>query len=150
MSVKSQKPTEFKVRVYALIQNDNQFLLSKEQFQGFEFIKFLGGGLELGETPIECLKRELFEELGIVVEKLKLAHVSEVYVQNRFALYQQVIGIYYNVKLSETQLEKINHELKLSKMQDQLEMIERFWVDKSELYNALTFEMDIDAVNNIE
>ncbi len=57
------------IRVYGLIINDrNQILLSDEFQLGTKMMKFPGGGLEPGEGPADCIKREAIEELGQEVE----------------------------------------------------------------------------------
>jgi mutator protein MutT len=145
MSKELQTPNELKVRVYGIIESKGNVLLSHERYNDFEFTKFPGGGLEFGETPIECLKRELQEELSISVVKFELLHVSEVYVQNRFNPKQQVIGIYYRVDISEEDLKIINSELNLAKLQGSLELVRRYWCPIIELGGVLTFEMDQDC-----
>ena len=66
MPVKANKIT---VRVYAIIFNDkNEILLSDEYFSGKKMTKFPGGGLETGESLIDCLKREAKEELEQEIE----------------------------------------------------------------------------------
>lgn len=47
-----------------VIDNDGRILLSKETNDMWEM---LGGGLDHGEDPITCLKREIHEETGLVV-----------------------------------------------------------------------------------
>ncbi len=51
----------------AIIRNNEKILIARraqgEKHAGFW--EFPGGKLEAGETPEECLKRELFEEFGI-------------------------------------------------------------------------------------
>ena len=149
MSKELQRPNELKVRVYGIIESQGKVLLSYERYNDFAFTKFPGGGLEFGETPIECLKRELQEELSISVAKFELLHVSEIYVQNRFNPKQQVIGIYYRVEISEKDLLIIHRELSELKMQGNLELIKRIWCHKNDLSQKLTFEMDLDAVKSI-
>lgn len=64
------KKTNPKVVTAALIEQDGRVLIAKrgqgkERFGNWEFP---GGTLEEGETPEQCLKRELLEELNITAE----------------------------------------------------------------------------------
>lgn len=62
-------PNFYRVSIKALITNQNGgFLLVKEQNGLWEFP---GGGLDYGETPQQCIKRELLEEMGLVVENVE-------------------------------------------------------------------------------
>lgn len=45
--------------------------------QGRIFYTFPGGGIEEGETEEECIKREVFEEFGIIVEPIKKIYKYE-------------------------------------------------------------------------
>ncbi|MCD7059308.1 NUDIX domain-containing protein [Pelagibacterium xiamenense] len=48
--------------------NGNAVLLIQRAYAPFEGLWTLPGGrMDLGETPIECVKRELFEETGLIV-----------------------------------------------------------------------------------
>lgn len=47
------------------------------EFQGRIFYTIPGGGMEEGETEQECVKREVFEEFGLVVEPIKKVYVYE-------------------------------------------------------------------------
>ncbi|MEA1897374.1 MAG: NUDIX domain-containing protein, partial [Bacteroidota bacterium] len=59
------KIKHFIIRVYALIiNNKNEVLLSDEFRLGTKMTKFPGGGLNFGEGPVDCLKREAIEEFG--------------------------------------------------------------------------------------
>jgi 8-oxo-dGTP diphosphatase len=56
--------------VAAVIMEDGKVLIGKRK-EGFPMAhkwEFPGGKMEPGETPEACLKRELFEELGITAE----------------------------------------------------------------------------------
>lgn len=39
---------------------------------------FFGGGLEKGESPLECIKRECLEEIGFIPEKILFIQTIEV------------------------------------------------------------------------
>ncbi|MFY0674323.1 MAG: NUDIX domain-containing protein [Bacteroidia bacterium] len=150
MSEEKQSPNELKVRVYGIIKKEGRILVSIEKYKDMEFAKFPGGGLEFGETPVDCLKRELFEELSVKNPRVSLLHVSEVYVQNRFNPKQQVIGIYYEVELEQPDLDPINKNLNSIKNEGSLLMVRREWIKIKDLRNKLTFEMDLNTVDKIK
>jgi len=68
--MKMKKNTNKKLIAAAIIQKDDKVLIAqrakKDAFCGLW--EFPGGKLEDGETLEECLKRELYEELGIHAE----------------------------------------------------------------------------------
>ena len=104
--------TRFNLRVYGIVINDQgEVLLSHERRNGFEFTKFPGGGLELGEGILDALKREFLEELGVPVESARLFYVNEFYQSSVFKAEDQIISFYYLVTLNSN---KINLMLKNS------------------------------------
>lgn len=64
----SQYPSTFyRVSLKAIIRNEKgEVLINKER--GRDHWSLPGGGWDHGETDIECLKRELFEEVGYTGE----------------------------------------------------------------------------------
>jgi ADP-ribose pyrophosphatase YjhB (NUDIX family) len=61
---------KFRPSVYGVIIGDGKILLSK-QWDGYDFP---GGGMELGETVEEALKREVKKETGLDVETKEIVY----------------------------------------------------------------------------
>lgn len=88
----------FNVRVYGLLINEqNEVLISDEQEYGHRFIKFPGGGLEIGEGLIDGLKREFVEECEAEVEIISHFYTTDFFVRSAFNN-SQIISVYYKVK----------------------------------------------------
>lgn len=61
----SEKPTINRTGVYALIRNEKgQYLI--QHYENKDFYWLAGGGLEPGESEIDCLAREIREETGYI------------------------------------------------------------------------------------
>lgn len=91
------------IRVYGLlINNSAQILLSDEYLFDQRMTKFPGGGMEPGEGPEDCLKREALEELGQEIEILEHFYTTGFYQKALFYENNQLISIYYKMKLIET------------------------------------------------
>ena len=57
----------FTIRVYGLILNASTEILLSDEFRFNQLMtKFPGGGLEYGEGLVDCLKREIKEETGVI------------------------------------------------------------------------------------
>ena len=68
--------------VYHLEDRNPKFLIQKRKlhWKGYEFPK---GGIESGEFEEECVKREIFEETGLNIKKLKNHHLSGKYLYRK-------------------------------------------------------------------
>jgi len=89
----------FVIRVYALIINEtNEVLLSDEYMLDTLMTKFPGGGLEFGEGPIDCLKREAIEEFGQEIEIESHFYTTDFYQKSLFHDNTQLVSIYYNAR----------------------------------------------------
>lgn len=97
----------FNVRVYGLLIEQEQILLSYEQYKGFDMLKFPGGGLEYGESTVDGLKREFKEELNCDIEVLNHFYTTDFF-QPSFFDGSQVLSIYYFVKRQNPTLELMN------------------------------------------
>ncbi len=86
------------IRVYGLLIDNKQILLSRENIKGQIHTKFPGGGLEPGEGLTDCLKREFMEEVGIQLTQTRHFYTTEDYFSSSFHTdKRQVVSIYYRV-----------------------------------------------------
>jgi 8-oxo-dGTP diphosphatase len=94
----NEQISQYSLRVYGiLLDSKKRVLLSKEWHMGRFFFKFPGGGLEPGESTLDCLKREFREELSIDIHVHQLLHISDRLFPSWFHPNTQVIAIYYSV-----------------------------------------------------
>jgi ADP-ribose pyrophosphatase YjhB (NUDIX family) len=136
--------SKFNIRVYGIWIKGNKILVSHEEINGFKMLKLPGGGLEYGEGPMDCVKREFMEELGVNITIERHVHTTENFVQSAFKKADQVIAIHYLVNTNDpiqsmttaqpTRLGGTNYH--------------RFeWqVFDKELIGNLTFDMDKQAI----
>lgn len=86
------------VRVYGLLINPkNEILITTERYDGRVFSKFPGGGLELGEGPLDCLKREFIEEAGVAIQIEDHFYTTPHFIASAFNAKEQLLSIYYKV-----------------------------------------------------
>lgn len=93
---------KFVIRVYAIIINEqNQVLLSDEYVLDTYMTKFPGGGLEWGEGPADCIKREALEEFGQAIEIINHFYTTDYFQKALFYDDAQLISIYYQARFTE-------------------------------------------------
>ncbi|MBL4657489.1 MAG: NUDIX hydrolase [Flavobacteriales bacterium] len=91
--------SKFIIRVYGIwIDENDQVLLSDEIYDRTSMTKFPGGGMELGEGPIECVRREWKEELGVEIKVLGHFYTTDFFQQSAFHDDAQIMSIYYFVE----------------------------------------------------
>ncbi|WP_374443248.1 NUDIX domain-containing protein [Epilithonimonas sp.] len=83
------------IRVYALCIKDKKILALHEEYAGDFLIKLPGGGLEFGESTIECLKREFQEELNLDIEVKDHFYTQDDFLVSRFRDNEQLLTVYY-------------------------------------------------------
>jgi 8-oxo-dGTP diphosphatase len=93
---------KFNVRVYGILIENNNLLVSDEYLHGKEITKFPGGGLEYGEGTLDCLLREFKEEMDLAVEIIGHFYTTDFFVNSAFSQKSQVISIYYHVRALES------------------------------------------------
>lgn len=66
-----------RISARAIIISDGKLMAMYREKDGRIYYTFPGGGKEPDETEEECVKREVLEEFGIVVEPIKKVYVYE-------------------------------------------------------------------------
>jgi ADP-ribose pyrophosphatase YjhB (NUDIX family) len=95
----------FNIRIYGLVEQDGKILLTDEFRLGRYMTKFPGGGLEFGEGPVDCLKRECLEELGQEIEVTGHFYTTDFYQPSLYLPDEyQMISIYYTARFVGKQL----------------------------------------------
>ena len=89
------------VRVYAMIILEGNVLALHEEYVGEHLMKFPGGGLEFGESVMECMQRELEEELNIKVKNVEHLYTQEDFLVSKFRDNEQLLSIYYQAEMKE-------------------------------------------------
>lgn len=140
----------FNVRIYGLLfRGEDEVLLSDEQFKGWEFTKFPGGGLEWGEGTKEGLIREFKEELDIDVTVKEIFYVAEDFVTSFMSPSDQVISIYYIVdSLQKDEIKTSSTVMDFNGVKEQQEA--HRWVKLKDLtLDSVTFPIDKKVVEKL-
>lgn len=132
----------FNIRVYGLFINDrNQILIADEFVLNRYMTKFPGGGLEFGEGPVDCLRREAREEMGQEIEVISHYYTTDYFQKALFYEDTQLISIYYLAQL--TQPDLLNYKdkpLDIPKIEGSMAFR---WVNIEDLENEdLSFPID--------
>ncbi len=101
----------FNVRVYGILTDNGNVLVSDEFIKGKLITKFPGGGLEFGEGTSDCVVREFKEELNLKVEVIRHFYTTDFFVTSAFNTNSQIISIYYLVKALEPMKFKTTHKV---------------------------------------
>ena len=98
----SHEIKHFNIRVYGLVINDaEEVLLSDEFVLDQKMTKFPGGGLQFGEGPEDCIKREAREEFGQEINILEHFYTTGFFQPALFFEDHQLISIYYRIRLTQ-------------------------------------------------
>ena len=99
------------IRVYGLIINSNNEILISDEFQlDMRMTKFPGGGMNFGEGPIDCLKREAIEEFGQELEIIEHFYTTDYFQAAHFYNDSQLISIYYLARFIDPVKFKVSKE----------------------------------------
>ena len=134
----------FTIRVYGIYIEENRVLVTDEYIYGKYVTKFPGGGLDFGEGPIDCLRREMVEETGQEVEVLEHFYTTDFFVPSAFDPTKQVISIYYLMKFKDPLRMKISEKkFDFAELKDDAQSFR--WIKISELTES-DFTLPIDKV----
>lgn len=131
----------FNIRVYGLLIRNGKILIVHEKIGDFAFTKFPGGGLQLGEGTIDCLKREFKEETGLDVISTQHFYTTDFFQISAFNQQQQIFSIYYQVDVAgEAHVPLEEFTLHIG---EQVEVLRFEWVNLNEFHEGmLTFPID--------
>ena len=86
---------------YGLLISDDKILLIKKHGGPYDGkLDLPGGTIEFGETPVDTLKRELQEEVGILVKEYELFDANSVFFNWQYedsVINVHHIGIFYSI-----------------------------------------------------
>ncbi len=103
--------SKFIIRVYGIFINaHDEVLLVDEEYSGVRFTKFAGGGLQHGESTVECLKREFLEEFNCPVKIDSHFYTTDFYQSSAFDATHQILSIYYKIDIDHAHLPLISAE----------------------------------------
>jgi 8-oxo-dGTP diphosphatase len=88
----------FRPAIYGVLQQGSEVLLVRAPQTLDGVIGFPGGGIELGEAPLDALRREFCEETGLEIEPLRLLWATTGFHRSRKYPQLQVLGIYWEVR----------------------------------------------------
>ena len=90
---------QFNIRIYACCVKNRKILALYEEYAGESLLKLPGGGLEFGESLLECLHREFEEELNLKIKNIQHFYTQEDFLLSKFRENEQLLTIYYMVDL---------------------------------------------------
>lgn len=132
---------QFNLRVYGLFIRSNSLLVIDEERFGTKMTKFPGGGLDFGESVIDCLKREWQEELDLKILVQKHFYTTDFFQQSAFNPKEQIISIYYFVDVHDSNELKLSDKpFEFGKYEEKIAI--RFCEINENLVEELTFPID--------
>jgi len=131
--------TKFRIAVYGVLIEDGRVLLTDTRVPSGIITNFPGGGLELGEAPLEALVREFREETALEVRLGQLIFCSQLFQQNPEYPHEQLMHIYYLVH-------RVSGTVQTGGNKD--DVVQALWVARNELPNKRILAVDQEFVHH--
>ena len=96
----SSNVSTFRIALYGVLLQEGKVLMTETSVPSGSIINFPGGGLELGESPIDAIQREFTEETGLSITVERLLFCSQKFQQNPEYPHEQLMHIYFLVAQS--------------------------------------------------
>lgn len=133
------KVTRFRVAIYGVLIENGKVLLTDTTVPSGIITNFPGGGLELGEAPLEAVAREFKEETDIEVAVGELLFCSQRFQQNPEYPDEQLMHIYYRVRrVSGEVVDRGNND----------DVVSVRWTAPSELPSRRILQVDLEFVES--
>ncbi|MBI4346181.1 MAG: NUDIX hydrolase [Elusimicrobia bacterium] len=130
----------FSCRIYGVLVEQDQVLLTRSRFLDREFVNVPGGGMELGEAPVSALKREFVEETGLEVEPVRVLYASEgLHLSTQMPM--QIVSMYWLV-------EKRGGVLRTTGNGD--DVVSLFWADVAAVPTGEMFPSDREFASRLD
>lgn len=129
----------FSCRIYGVLRDGAKLLLTRSHFRGRTFVNFPGGGIEIGEAPLDALRREFHEETGLSIRVVKTLHSSEAaHLSTQSPI--QIVSSYWLV-------ERVSGELKHGGNGD--DVLELFWAEPAKFPVEQMFPADLEFARKL-
>jgi 8-oxo-dGTP diphosphatase len=89
----------FRPAIYGVLIQDGQVLLVRAPQTFLGVVGFPGGGIELGEAPLDALRREFAEETGLEVEPTRVLWATTELHRAKLRPSQQLVATHWEVRL---------------------------------------------------
>lgn len=131
--------TKFRVAIYGVLIENGKVLLTDTVVPSGIITNFPGGGLELGESPVDALVREFQEETSLDVSVTELLFCSRCFQQNPEYPHEQLMHIYYRVQRTGGSIQQSGNDDDVAKVS---------WVSQAELPSRRILAVDLEFVQN--
>ncbi len=135
----SPKVQKFRVALYGVLVENGQVLMANTRIPSGVITNFPGGGLDLGEAPLEAVARECKEETGLTVAVKELLFCSQRFQQNPEYPTEQLMHIFYRV-------ERVGGELMTQGNNDDVASVE--WTTLQELEHKRILAVDREFIDH--